>query len=102
MSGEVIQVMTVIWRGWRVEKRENLFVNSRIEHSLWGVYGSQTREPSDSGLSAVAAILFGSGWIIEEFGASLELWGYTHLWSTTQRPSGCVFRLFYWVFTREV
>ena len=31
---EVIQVMTVIWRGWRVEKRENLFVNSRIEHSL--------------------------------------------------------------------
>ena len=30
-------------------------------------------------LSVVAAILFGSGWIIEEFGASLELWGYTHV-----------------------
>ena len=30
-------------------------------------------------LSVVAAILFGSGWIIEEFGVSLELWGYTHL-----------------------
>ena len=31
-------------------------------------------------LSVVAAILFGSGWIIEEFGVSLELWGYTHLY----------------------
>ena len=30
-------------------------------------------------LSVVAAILFGSGWIIEEFGASLELWGFTHV-----------------------
>ena len=31
-------------------------------------------------LSVVAAILFGSGWIIKEFGVSLELWGYTHLY----------------------
>ena len=46
---EVKQVMTVIWRSRRVEKKENLFVNSRIDHSLWGVYGSQTREPSGSG-----------------------------------------------------
>ena len=30
-------------------------------------------------LSVVAAILFGSGWIIEEFGGSLELWGFTHV-----------------------
>ena len=29
-------------------------------------------------LSAVSAILLGVGLIIEEFGASLELWGYTH------------------------
>jgi hypothetical protein len=30
-------------------------------------------------LSVMAAILLGSGLIIEEFGVSLELWGYTHV-----------------------
>ena len=45
---EVKRDWAVIQRVWRVEKRENLFVNSRIEHSLQGVYGSETRKPSNS------------------------------------------------------
>ena len=45
---EVKRDWAVIQRVWLVEKREYLFVNSRIEHSLWGVDGSETRKPSDS------------------------------------------------------
>ena len=55
-------------------------------------------------LSVVAAILFGSGWIIEEFGVSLELWGYTHLYGPlyTAAIAVCVLVVLLSIYSRSL